>query len=105
LVIVDPQSPEEALNQQQAQFAELIQRHEGKVLESFSLGRRRLSFRIGRFSEGTYLQFRVELPPAQVANVRKAASLLGSQLRLLMVQESLGQVPAPSPEGAVNAEE
>ena len=105
ILIVSPECGEEALSKLEAQFKELVTRHAGKALEASSLGKRRLSYKIGRFFEGTLLQVRVELNPAEVAGLKKAAALIESFLRIIIVKEPAGGAPLVTAAAAPSAGE
>ena len=101
ILIIAPDLNAEALQKVQAQFAELITRSGGRVLESALMGRRKLSFRVAKQTEGQYLQVRVHLPPASLEGVRKAAALMEPILRLMLIQGAGAPVPALRAEGQV----
>ena len=84
ILIARPDLNEEGLTQLQGQFSDLVTRQGGRVVGSSSMGKRKLSFRIHRVHEGTYLQIRMELPPEGVAGLRKAAVLLDPNVRLMV---------------------
>ena len=99
ILIVAPDLNAEAVQKVQAQFAEVISRNGGRVLDSVSLGRRKLSYKIGKQTEGQYLQVRVQLPAASLEAVRKAVSPLDSINRLMLVLASAAPAPV-RPEGS-----
>ena len=86
ILIAPPDLSEDGVSKLQAQFADLVSRQGGKVLQSANLGKRKLSYKIGRFSEGIYLQAHVQLAPAEIAPLQKAVGLVDSIARLMIVQ-------------------
>ncbi len=95
ILIVHPEPTEEVLSKLQTQFTDLAGRHSGRVLDSVNLGKRKLSYKIGKFTEATYLQVRFEVPPAEVAGLRKAVSMMDLVERVMIV-EGTTVVPAVS---------
>ena len=87
ILIANPELNEEALSRLQSQFGELVTRHGGRVVECSSLGRRRFSYRIKRFSDGIFLQVRFQAPPSEIAALKKTAGLEESIIRLSVLQE------------------
>ena len=104
ILIADPELNEEGLTQLKSHFADLVTRHGGKIQETQMLGRRKLSYRIGKFSDGNYLQFRLQLPPASVEAVKRVAQLIEPVIRLMVVIQtgltSNSQPVATNPEEA-----
>ena len=88
ILIVHPESAEGQIAKLQTQFAELVSHHNGRILETVHLGKRRLTTKIKKSNEGIYLQIRFQLPPAAVEEVRKASGMMESVLRFFTVQES-----------------
>jgi len=85
ILIADPDLNEEGLTQLKTHFADLVTRNGGKIQETQMLGKRKLSYRIGKFSEGNYLQFRLQLPPASVEALKRVAQLIEPVIRLMVV--------------------
>lgn len=88
ILIADPQLNEEALTQLKSQMADLVGRHGGRVQESVFLGRRKLSYRIGRHSEGNYLQVKLQMPPSGLEGFKRTANLIEPVLRMMVVLSS-----------------
>lgn len=98
MVIASPELSEEALSQLQNSLGEVITRQGGRVLDGSVLGKRRLSFSISRFSEGTYLQIRFELSSNKVGEVKKAVAMMESIIRMMVIQgSSLSGSPSLGP--------
>ncbi|MBI3615013.1 MAG: 30S ribosomal protein S6 [Candidatus Omnitrophica bacterium] len=88
ILIVHPESGEAQIGKLQAQFAELVSHHRGRILETTPLGKRRLTTKIKKLSEGIYLQIRFQLPPSEVEGLRKSSGMMETVLRFFTVQES-----------------
>ena len=88
VLIAKPDLNEEGLNQLKDQVSELVTRHGGKIVQVVSLGRRKLAYRIGKSWEGHYLEVHMEVPPAGLEPLRRAADLLDGIVRLAIVQGS-----------------
>ena len=71
----------------QGQFTELVARHKGQVTQNTLLGKKRFNHRIQKLNEGVHLQLRFQLPPAEVAALKKAARMSESVLRFFMVKD------------------
>lgn len=95
VLMVNPALTEEALAQLQAQIQDLIGRAGGRTAEKFNLGKRRLSFKIGRLSEAVYLEIRFSIAPDQVAGLKKAVGLVENVIRFMIGRESTAAVPLP----------
>ena len=87
ILLLQPELDEAGLSKIQAQFSEILSRHSGRIVETVSLGRRKMTFKVGKRSEANYLQLKIQMPPQQVAAFQKAASLVESLLRLMIVDD------------------
>lgn len=94
VLIADPGLSEEGLTQLKGQFTEMVTRHGGKVLGISALGKKRLSYRIGRHHEGNYLQVKMQLPPAGVDGLSKMARTLERVIRLMVLSADAFPEPA-----------
>lgn len=88
ILIADPQLNEEGLTQLKSQMADLVGRHGGRVQESVFLGKKKLSYRIGRHSEGNYLQVKLQMPPAGLEGFKRMANLIEPVMRMMVVLSS-----------------
>lgn len=104
IVVVHPDLNEEGVSKFQGQWQEMVTRHGGRVLETISLGKRRLSFRMGKVSEGLYLKARIQIPPLEVDGFQKAAGLMESIVRMMILKE-IHRSSAPTRLGPPNVEE
>ena len=91
LLVIQPDLNEDGTNKVQKQFGELITRYNGQVSDTAVLGKRKLSFKIGKWNEGDYVQMKVQLVPGEITKITKAAQQLEGLLRLMIIQ---GEVPA-----------
>lgn len=87
IMIANSELGEEAISKLQGQFSETVTRHGGQVLEFVPLGKRKFSYKIGRANEGNYLQVRLQMPPAEMAGLKKVVSLMESIVRFMVVRE------------------
>ncbi len=97
ILITDPQLNEAAMAELKNQFGEMVTRHGGRVEDSQFLGKRKLSYRIGKFSEGNFLQVKLHLPPAGLDGLKKMANMIEPVVRLLVVS-SAGLPVNPQPQ-------
>ncbi len=93
ILIASPELNEEQLNKLQSQFAEVVARHQGRVLGVTVLGKKKLGYMIGERSEGLYLQILIEVLPSQVAGIEKAAKTMDSCLRFMLTRDSGFSLP------------
>ena len=103
ILIADPQLNEEALAELKNQFGDLVTRHGGRVEESQLLGKRKLSYRIGRFHEGNFLQVKLQMPPGGLDGLKKMANLIEPVVRILVVL-SAGLPANPQPQVSIQEE-
>ena len=85
VLIADPGLSEDGLTQLKSQFAEMVTRHGGKVESVTALGKKRLSYRIGRHHDGNYLEIKLQLPPAGVDGLTKMSRTLEKVVRLMIL--------------------
>ena len=99
ILIVQSDLNEDGLSQLKGRFGEAVSRQGGRVLEVAVLGKRRLSYKIGKAAEGNYLQARVELPPGGVEGFKRAATLIDGMVRVMVVSgaEKAAAEPEPLP--------
>ena len=88
ILIAEPELNEEALTELRNQFGELVTRHGGRVENSHFLGKRRLSYRIGRFSEGNFLQIKLQMPPNGLEGLKRMVNQIEPVMRILVVSSS-----------------
>lgn len=93
IMVVNPDLNAEGMQKLQTQIGEWVTRHGGRSQDIAVLGKKRLYFRLGRHSEGNYLQARIQLPPAGVDAFKKAAGTAESILRLMVVQGTGTDLP------------
>lgn len=100
ILIAHPDLNAEALGQLQTQFGEMVARQGGQTVENTLLGRRKLSYRIGKYQEGNYLQVKVQLPPSGVEGLKRSASLMESLVRIMVVRGTGTPAPVFRPDGS-----
>jgi len=86
-LVVHPDLNDHGLAQFQQQWSELVGRHGGRVLGISVYGKRKLSYRIKKLWEGYAMEVRMEMDPKQVESFQRAALLLESLLRLMIVRD------------------
>lgn len=101
MLIADSGLSEDGLAQLKSQFTEMVTRHGGKVESVTALGKKRLSYRIGRHHDGNYLQIKLQLPPAGVDGLTKMSHTLEKVVRLMILSGDA----LPEPVAAAPAEE
>ena len=89
IVIANPDLNEEAFSKLQTQLGELVTRHGGQVLETIPLGKRKLSYKIGKALEGNYLQVRLQAPASEIVQLKKALGLMESIIRFMVIQGTI----------------
>ncbi|MBI3312437.1 MAG: 30S ribosomal protein S6 [Candidatus Omnitrophica bacterium] len=100
ILIADPGLNPEALAQLQAQLGEMVTRQGGRVAENILLGKRKLSYKIGRHHEGHYLQAKLQMPPAGMEGLKRAVALTDSVMRMMVVRGTGTPAPVFRPEGS-----
>ncbi len=100
ILIVSPDLNEEAVSAVRTQLTDLAVRHKGKLLESAVLGKRKLSYPMGRRNEGLYLQLRLQLPSLEVVAFEKTVRMTEGVLRFMVTHPC---TPAPAPAAATTA--
>ena len=96
MLIADPALSEDGLTQLKGQFTEIVTRNGGKVVDVSGLGKRRMSFKVGKHSEGNYLQFKLQMPPSGVDGVNRMSRALDRVIRLMVLTEdAFPEPPAP----------
>ena len=105
MLLADPSLSEEGLTQLKNQFTELVTRNGGKVTDIAVLGRKRMSFKIGKHNEANYLQIKMQIPPAGVDPLVKAARPMERVVRLLLLTgDAFADAPAAPPKAQEKTE-
>ncbi len=86
-LLIKPEVSEEGISKLKEQVGQWVTRHEGKVLESNSAGKKRLSYPLKKASEATYLEMKLALPPGEVTALTQATDLWEEVLRLFIVRK------------------
>lgn len=100
ILIAQPDLNAEAVGRLQTQFGEMVARQGGRSVENALLGKRKLSYRIGRYHEGNYLQVKIQLPPSEVEGLKRSAALMEPLVRMMVVRGTGSPAPVFRPEGA-----
>ena len=96
LVILRPLGTEDELAQTVTRVEESIKRLGGGIDSSKSFGRRRLAYRIARQTEGQYHLLGFQLPPDQLAELKRQFRLNEAMVRFLILATIAQQRPAPA---------
>jgi small subunit ribosomal protein S6 len=94
MVVLDPNLDEEAIETLNARIQSLATQRGGTVENVDVWGRKRLAYPIGRFRDGVYILFRLQLPPTAAVEIERALKLTESVIRHLLVRAE-GLTPAP----------
>ena len=105
LLIVDPALNEEGLTQLKTQVGDLVTKNGGKVQESTVLGKRRLTFKIGKYSEGNYIQVRIQMPAETVEPFKRTVNLIEPVVRIMVLTSTGLPQALPQPAAAGDDED
>ena len=94
MIILKSVGGEAELAQAVSQIEEPIKRAGGRVVNSASWGRRRLTYRIGRQAEGHYQLVQFELAPGQLTEVKRALTLNEQIVRFMILSRDGAAQPA-----------
>jgi small subunit ribosomal protein S6 len=100
MVVLDPNLDDAAIDALQTRIQSLVTQRGGSIAGTDNWGRRRLAYPIGRYRDGVYTLYRVQLPPNATAEIERALKLTESIIRHLLVR-SEGLAPAPAAASAV----
>ena len=96
LVILRPLGTEEELAQTLTRVEEAIKRLGGGIDSSKSFGRRRLAYRIAHQTEGHYHLLDFQLPPDQLAELKRQFRLNETMVRFLILAKDAQRHPEPA---------
>src|SRR5438132_1034216 len=102
MVVLDPNLDEAATEALNTRIQSLVTQRGGSVEGTDNWGRKRLAYPIGRYRDGVYLLYRLQLPPNAAAEIEPALKLTESVIRHLLVR-SEGLTPAPAAAAAATA--
>ncbi len=86
MFIVDPNLPEDEIDQLNAQVEGLIAEGGGTVLETEKMGRKRLAYEVSRRTEGFYVLLVVEATGEILSEVERRFRVMDNVLRYLTVR-------------------
>ena len=86
MFIVDPNLPEDEIDQLNAQVESLIAEGGGTVLETEKMGRKRLAYEVERRTEGFYVLLVVEATGEILSEVERRFRVMDNVLRYLTVR-------------------
>jgi small subunit ribosomal protein S6 len=101
MVVLDPNLDDAAVEALNTRIQSLATQRGGIIEGIDNWGRRRLAYPIGRYRDGVYILYRLQLPPNAAAEIERALKLTESVIRHLLVRaEGLAPAPAAAPAGA-----
>jgi small subunit ribosomal protein S6 len=86
MFIVDPNFPEEEIDQLNSQVEGLITEGGGNVLETEKMGRKRLAYEVDRRTEGFYVLLTVEASGEIINEVERRFRVMDNVLRYITVR-------------------
>ena len=86
MFIVDPNLPEDEIDQLNAQVEGLIAEGGGTILETEKMGRKRLAYEVSRRTEGFYVLLVVEATGEILSEVERRFRVMDNVLRYLTVR-------------------
>src|ERR1700716_605462 len=93
MVVLDPNLEDAASEALNTRIPSLVTQRGGTIESIDAWGRKRLAYPIGRYRDGVYILFRLQLPPNAAVEIERALKLTESVIRHLLVR-SEGLVPA-----------
>jgi small subunit ribosomal protein S6 len=93
MVVLDPNLDEAAIDALNARIQTMSTQRGGTIENVDVWGRRRLAYPIGRYRDGVYILYRMQLPPNAAAEIERALKLTESVIRHLLVRAE-GLAPA-----------
>ena len=92
-VVLDPNLDDAAIDAMNTRIQTLATQRGGTIENVDVWGRRRLAYPIGRYRDGVYILYRMQLPPNAAAEIERALKLTESVIRHLLVRAE-GLAPA-----------
>ena len=93
MVVLDPNLDEAAIDALNARIQTMSTQRGGTIENVDVWGRRRLAYPIGRYRDGVYILYRMQLPPTAAVEIERALKLTESVIRHLLVRAE-GLAPA-----------
>jgi small subunit ribosomal protein S6 len=93
MVVLDPNLDDAAIDAMNTRIQTLSTQRGGSIENVDTWGRRRLAYPIGRYRDGVYILYRMQLPPNAAAEIERALKLTESVVRHLLVRAE-GLTPA-----------
>lgn len=93
MVVLDPNLDDAAIDALNTRIQTLSTQRGGTIDNVDTWGRRRLAYPIGRYRDGVYILYRLQLPPNAAAEIERALKLTESVIRHLLVRAE-GLTPA-----------
>ena len=97
MVVLDPNLDDAAIDAMNTRIQTLATQRGGSIENVDVWGRRRLAYPIGRYRDGVYILYRMQLPPNAAAEIERALKLTESVIRHLLVRaDTLAPAAAPA---------
>jgi small subunit ribosomal protein S6 len=93
MVVLDPNLDDGAIDALNTRIQTMSTQRGGTIENVDVWGRRRLAYPIGRYRDGVYILYRMQLPPNAAAEIERALKLTESVIRHLLVRAE-GLAPA-----------
>lgn len=86
MYIADPEVDNDAIGQLNTEIEKLVESEGGKIVSSDDMGRRRLAYRIKKFTEGYYYLFEIEGSGREIAELERRLRVNDKIFRYLTVR-------------------
>ncbi len=85
MMVMDPEIDDDQVEGMQERVRTFVAERDGQLTGEDHWGRRKLAFRIGKFSEGNYFVAQLELEPAPAKELEGTLNMAENVLRYLLV--------------------
>ena len=96
MYILRPDIAEEEVSHHIDKYNKLLEKNDGKILDSQMRGKRRLAYQIGKHREGIYVQLSHQGDGQHISKIEKAMRLSEDVIRYMTVKQE-GPLPTPKP--------
>ena len=96
MYILRPDIAEDAVNNHIDKYNKLLEKLDGKVLDSQMRGKRRLAYTISKHREGIYVQLSHQGDGQHISKLEKAMRLSEDVIRYMTIKQE-GPLPTPKP--------
>tara|TARA_Y100001968_G_scaffold333414_1_gene396111 strand:- start:2488 stop:2952 length:465 start_codon:yes stop_codon:yes gene_type:complete len=96
MYILRPDIAEEEVSHHIEKYNKVLEKNNGKILDSQMRGKRRLAYQIGKHREGIYVQLSHQGDGQHISKIEKAMRLSEDVIRYMTVKQE-GPLPTPKP--------